>query len=892
MASFTDKIVGFNPYIPEVPVDDYVRVGMIKQQQYDQGVQKVQGYIDSVAGIEAIKPEQKEYVHERVNQLQGSISDVLSQDFSNQQLVNSVGNLTGKMVADPIIQSTIQSTSNYKQGLAHMKEAQEKGQSSPSNEWDFHNQVSKWLGDKDVTSTFSGQYTPHTDVDKKVLAVIKELKPDSNLEQIPYSRGAGGQILLDKDGLPSIDYAMMQKEMKGVSPEKIHAAIQATLDPNDLRQLQIDGAYNYRGYDKSALKGLTDQSYTYRLDQINSSIKGLMVDRQTNTSDPNHIKQVDGEIDRLKDKAHAYQESYKRDIGSLDKDPDAFKSNLYMENWMSKFDEGFSYSENSLKYEKNPFFDAAERKREVDIKYQEFQMNKELGYAKLGIEQAKLGIEEQKMEIERQKLRILLKKGKIGDGEGSLSLTGADVREPIQQGDLAAVTVDNFVKETNDLSKNIDTQKMSLLAQVRPDLVHVVRDASGQNPHYEYNVAGKDPIQVKSEAEATVLKLKDSYDKGQTVDDGAKTYFDNLANTSLKVENRKTALNKLQADADATHNVSGYLSRIAPLKLHSSGGNDYTFSPEDMLTFNDKLAQVHPQSTSGYGGAMMSTTNLDDDKAQQLFTSQKEKFLYSVYRKGYYGGNLNQVEQNAMDTLSKVNRTVPDNVKAIKDAKDQYANNAVRDIVGATQPTSFPIESFKPEDKGNIRSVLGDLFNSTVAAKKENTSPYYDQGDISKMIDDEKNTTYSLVAKGGDRYSLRLTNTKITDQPREMDITKNQAQDLFGAGQFLDDFQAIREALQLTKGTGKVTTDVQGLGRESAFTLRTNNITNYGVKYHVEDPLKNGGLQVRLYIYDKAAKEWTEKQASFGQLLDEAQVTKMLSNLTDQEIDGLLGKSK
>ena len=57
MASFTDNLVAFNPYIPQIPVDDYVRVGMIKQQQYNEGVQKVQGYIDSVAGLDVIKPE-------------------------------------------------------------------------------------------------------------------------------------------------------------------------------------------------------------------------------------------------------------------------------------------------------------------------------------------------------------------------------------------------------------------------------------------------------------------------------------------------------------------------------------------------------------------------------------------------------------------------------------------------------------------------------------------------------------------------------------------------------------------------------------------------------------------------------------------------------------------
>src|SRR5260221_13800701 len=158
MASWTDEFVNFNPYISEIPVDDYVRVGLQKQGQYNEGVQKVQSYIDSVAGLDVIKPEQKQYLQQRVGQLQGEVSKVVSEDFSNQQIVNSVGNLTNKIAADPIVQNAVLSTQKYRAESGRMREAQEKGLGSPSNEYVFNKKVQDWLGDKDVKSAFSGEY--------------------------------------------------------------------------------------------------------------------------------------------------------------------------------------------------------------------------------------------------------------------------------------------------------------------------------------------------------------------------------------------------------------------------------------------------------------------------------------------------------------------------------------------------------------------------------------------------------------------------------------------------------------------------------------------------------------------------------------------------------------
>jgi len=887
MASFTDTLVGFNPYIAQIPVDDYVRVSMIKQQQYNQGVEKVQGYIDSVAGLEVIKPEQKSYLQQRINNLQQEVGRVVQSDFSNQQLVNSVGALTNKIASDPIIQTSVASTQTYKTGLAEMKEAREKGKSSVSNEWDFTSQFQKWYSDGDVTTRFTGTYTPYTDVTSKISKIIKDLEPNSQVEDNPFKRGTDGKILMDKDGLPQIDFAMIEKGSKTLTPERIRMAIQANLDSNDINQLKIDGRYSYRAQDAAGMKSITDQTYQYKLDQINDVIQGLMVERGTVNNDPQRASQIDAQIQAYKDKAVAYQNAYGQDIASINNNLEGYKGQMYMQNWLNRFGDGYAYAQNSLTYKENPYFMAAERRRENDIKFQEFLVDRQFKAASLGIEEAKLQVEREKLEAYKMALQIKAGKTAKGALEG-IPLSDA-VLEPIPQGGLEDINVSSFLTETNDIGKQIDDQKMAILAQ-NTDLVIVKRDPNGQNPRYEYNVAGKDPQTVIDAANAAMNKLKDAYDKDpSSVDDGTRTYFRNMANADQVIQNRKFAIGNIESQASkdgwGTEEIIG---RISPLKVTTKGGQVYQMTGKEQYQFNQKIAALSYTPPS-YGSAPSHAT-LDDEKAKNLLTSPAERYFYNIAKKNIEGKPLNPEETMIISKFGEVSRAANIPALAIERGKGKYMNNAIRDIVGVEQPVSFTLEAFKAEDRKRAQAVASRLVNTIIAEDKSNPNPRYDKGDIVKMLGKESgNTTYSLVSKGRGKYALAMSNTEVTGEPVEMDISRQQAEELFGQGKFLDDFYNIRQSLQLTKGTGKWTTDVRGLGKEGAFNLENGLLNKYSVKYHVEDPLKNGGLQVRMYIYDKKANQWLpERTASFGQLLNEAQVTKFLSQVGDQYIDATL----
>lgn len=897
MASFTDQLVAFNPYVSQIPVDDYTRVGMIKQQQYDQGVQKVQGYIDSVAGLEVIKPEQKDYLHQRVSNLQQEVGKVVSKDFSNQQLTNSVGALTSKIANDPIIQTSVASTQAYKQGLANMREAKEKGTLNASNEWDFQDQFQKWYNDKDATTRFTGEYTPYTDVAKKAMDAfdkVLEKVPNIHTEDNPFQRDVGGVIKYEKgpDGKPRplIDMAMMEKTYKGVTPERVESILQSVLNENDRRQLAIDGRYEYRGYNKDMMKGVVDQHYTHDLGQMNDIIQGLQVKRMGLNNDPEGAALVDQQIQNYKDRAVSIQDRYKRDVNYIDKDLEGYKGMFYSDGWIGRLTNGLAYSQESLTYKENPYFMAAEKKRENDIKYQEFLVNKQFDAAKLLIEQAKLRLEEKKTDAYVLAMQAKAAKTAHGQLEG-IPLADA-VMEPIPQDQMDDINVANFLGEINTTDKEIDDQKMALLAQKAPDLVILRKDQNGMNTRYEYNVKGKDPEKVKLQTEATMAALKAQYDKNpDSVDPATQSYFKRLANDNQFIQNSKFALGNLEKMADRdVGSLDQIVAGMKPLRFASTSGAQYSLAPKQVIDFNRKMQGLQVNIPYNQTGGPV----YDEQQAAKVLTTPAERFLFNVLRKPASQRNQyeNQIASQIGEFYQKGN--IPAN--HLLEGRDVYKNNAVKDLVGVQQGVTFTLEAFKAADRNRARSVASQLLGQMARDSKGSPQPGFDKGDAESMLGGkhEEKTQYGLRSKGRGQYTLIMTNPDVNTKGTELPLTRQQAEELFGQGKFIDDFNNIRRSLQLSKSTGQWTTDVTGQGVNSAFNLDNGNLNKYSVKYHVEDPLKNGGLQVRMYIYDKVNQKWLPDMVASvnGQLLNEAQVTKFLSAAGDQYIESVLDAQK
>ena len=217
MASFTDIIPKFNPYIQQLPVEAMVKVGMEKQKRYDEGLQKIQAQIENVAGLDVVRDIDKQYLQSKLGELGNNLKSFAASDFSNFQLVNTVSGMTGQIVKDKNVINAVQSTRTYRKGLADMETYNKEGKGSPSNDWDFKDKASRWLSSTDINTTFNAAYSPYTNYKKNALEVIKSLTKNKNITDNAFT--------FDKKGNMVISDAILRTELAGISPEQIQQAL-------------------------------------------------------------------------------------------------------------------------------------------------------------------------------------------------------------------------------------------------------------------------------------------------------------------------------------------------------------------------------------------------------------------------------------------------------------------------------------------------------------------------------------------------------------------------------------------------------------------------------------------------------------------------------------------
>ncbi len=381
MASYTDAITQFNPYVQQLPVELMMKVGMQKQAQYDAGVQKIQQSIDNVAGLEIDKEGHKQYLQSKLGELGNKLRTVAGGDFSNQQLVNSVSGMAGTLIKDPIIRNAVYSTQKLRKGTAEIEAARKKGDLTPQNKYMFDLAANKYLNDPDLEARFDGSYEQFFDPDKYASEVFSKVTKGKIKWEDLYERNTDGSLklkpIVGKGGKVVGNVPVLSKTMKthlqeGILPDVVKKTIdQIMRDPRVSRQLEINGTYAYRGLDGENLREMAIDQKDYLLEKANDKLKQLYIDKATGKDVKQEMEMVQQSIENITSR---YDELAQIAL----KNPDAVKGRLTKDFFVDNTTAMYGTMTHEIDTDENPewraLFDETKEANDIAMKQADMRL--------------------------------------------------------------------------------------------------------------------------------------------------------------------------------------------------------------------------------------------------------------------------------------------------------------------------------------------------------------------------------------------------------------------------------------------------------------------------------------------------------------------------------------
>jgi hypothetical protein len=850
MASYTDIAPKFNPYIQQLPVEAMVQVGMEKQKRYDEGVEKIQTSIDNVAGLDVVRDVDKAYLQSKLNDLGSKLKTVAAGDFSNYQLVNSVGGMAKQIGKDTTIQSAVSSTNAYRRGMADMQNAQKEGKSSPSNDAIFKQEVGKWLNNKDVESSFSGSYTPYTNNKKNALEVIKQLTGDSTITENAFTMDAKGNLVIAD--------AVVREKMAGISPERIQQALMVGLSPADFKQMEIDGRYNYANIPDDKFIQSIENSYKSKETSFMAQKEEILaaISQTSSNVEKNTLKAQADSIDKM---LASMKSEYASVTSTFAKgDVESAKAKLETINFINGFSKAFSFTETSKTYEKSELADMQMRR---EIKNQDWKiavMNWEQDERKMAQDYAlSMADIETKREANRQKAEGDAGYGGLPGGRDVSDVPqynlGRVVAE-IEQGEKAIVNSDrSFLQQQGKDQNWLDLQKVA----------------------WDKNPKGVDPL--------IAAHFNDTESQRRRLD----------ANKIMVGDINKLASKQIDPSTGRPYgNITDLIPRNAPNITVRTPNASYVFSPKDFVDFNqtfNKYAKYLAPAGQGGKGSLI----FDDNKAKAEL-SDKELYLYNIYKKKKQDRALNSSEQVIANNSDNYFKTVNQPFREKTTAINNFTAQEVTRRLTASQAVDYEVPTGTAAQRSSFATALtryADLAESQKGGIAN--SPGFNTA-TARAIALDPNLTGSIKVVEGSEIEPSMYELSFTgkDGSTKVRMTPEQKRAMFGNR--FDSSPAIQmvkpylEQMRKMGGNSTATAPGQSSYRNAFLTsIDFPSVNIYGVKANIVQ--SNGGYSIRVSGFDPETKQWQDNLAyPRTGLLSEDRIAEALINLNDSAVYELI----
>lgn len=843
MASFTDSPVQFAPYVSEIPNDLMLKVGMDKQQKYEQGIQRIQSNIDNVAGLDIARGVDKKYLESKLNQLGNNLNFVAAGDFSDFQLVNSVNGMTNQIVKDENILNAVSSTSTYRKGLKEMDAANKEGKGSASHDWEFKTNANEWLSSEDINKTFSGRYKQYSPYEKNAQEVIKGLVKNSTGQDVAFEKDKNGNmILLD---------AMTRTKISGITPERIQAALMVGLTPNDFQSMQIDGRYNYSNSKPEQFVADINKSYKTDYDKIK-----LQRDMTANAMDT--ASSASAKIE-LKKQVESFDKTLKGlsdEYGNVSKtfaqgDVESAKARLHTTKWISNFSNTFASQDVLQEYVTSPYQQPDQWRKNQAMEYDKwsrtFDQTERFKKADLYYKDKEDKRADRKLKLEED--------AATGTGDyGAVPFS-------VPQDELPIVTLGKVADQIKTDKKFVNDREVAIMKTYgkEGDTLWL----NQQRVKWQSNPNSVD-AQIAAHFQVTDPKTRE------------------ITANSLMITDIN---NKLDEKYGKIEDYIPTGSKSVTIEFPSGS---YTYSPKDFVEFNDKFKNyiITPSSSGSRTATKQVSYNLEKAKAE---LSDKEYYLLQARIR-----QTGSTQQLLTKNLVYYNEIVNQPYAEILKKRNNDTAEIVKERVVAMQGNAYGVPLNTEGQKTSFGNAL--LGFAKLADSQDGglpNSPELDTSDLKKIAADVQNGSIEVVE--GTAYApakYRLT-VASKDKTQTFTVPAEAYNSVFG-NRFQPDpeIAAIRDlqSQQIRTGAGTTAMDGKKTNIDNAYmgrTLNFVNVQNYGVSGNLITG-QNGLSQLRLNITDPLTKEVIEDVGYPNFMINANQVNTAIKGLTDETIFILL----
>jgi hypothetical protein len=864
MASYTDNIPTFNPYVQTLPVDEMVKVGIYKQQKYDEGIQKIQTNIDNIAGLDVVRDVDKAYLQSKLNQLSNNLTTVAAGDFSNFQLVNSVNGMTNQIARDPNVLNAISSAKTYRKGLEDMDAANKAGKGAASHDWEFKTQANNWLSSQDINKTFSGGYKQYSPYQKNAQEVIKGLIKNETGRDVAFEYDANGNIAKDKNGQMIILDAMTRTKISGITPERIQSALMVGLSPNDWQSMQIDGRYNYANVTPEQFTADLNKSYKSDYDKL-KQLRQMTANAMDSTNSSVEKSKLQQQVDSLDKSLKSVQDEYSSVSKTFAQgDVESAKARYYTTKWVNNFSQTFASKDAIQSYESSPFQQVKQFKETKEIEYKKwlntFNQNERFH------RDSEYWKSREDRRAENQDKREQKKADDEGWDWGGLGFS-------VPQDELPEVTVSRVKNQIAADQKLVSDSDAAIMKQ--------------------FNKAGD--TQWLNQQQAAWQKNPGS------VDPLLAAHFHDTETTRREVAANTSMVAGIASQMDKKYGqIEDYIPEGSTgVAVKFSPSNTVTYNPKDFVNFNSKLSRYVTMTNDNFDSGGGTASMIYDDKKAKAELTSKEYYLYEAYKASR--SSRNSAQQMLADNIQKYRLQVNQPFQRVIAQRTEEENKLITERTVAMQGKRYGIPLNNEAQKtsfGNVLQEFADLADSQNGALA--LSPDVTASELRDIAADVQNANIETVEAtkfAPARYRITAANKKGDT------VTFNMTPEQYASvtkGKFDADqnILAIRdlEAQQIRAGGGTTALDGEKTNVGNAFmgnALNFINVRHYSVSGNLVTN-QNGLSSIRLNVSDPRTGEVIVEDLGYprGGLIDKNKVLPAMQGLTDQVIFEMLYNRK